>query len=114
MTGVIWYLLIAISVFCKLLARVEIMDTTECCFCVKKFKSFYTLKKHYLFKHSEANWENLIPVFKDKESTSASLPVTKDLSASSNFDHYKVLLAGLVERINSLFHPRLPGKRYCF
>lgn len=113
------YLIRLPFLICKLLAitRVEIMATTyttECCFCSKKFKSFYTLKKHCLLKHSEADWENFIPVFKDKESRSASLPVAKDLSASSNFDHYKVWLAGLVERINSLFHPRLPGKFHLF
>lgn len=86
----------------------------DCAFCPKKFKSFSTLKKHFIIKHPGNEWEGITPIFKDANNSAiASLPEAKELSGKDQFKNYKVWLAGLVERINCAFHPRLPGK-LCF
>lgn len=81
--------------------------TTGCSFCFKQFKSLYTLRKHLILKHPDTDWESITAQFKKI--------IGKDLSENAgHFHHYKLWLAGLVERINSTFHPRLPCKYNCF
>ena len=72
--------------------------TVECSSCKKKFKTLYSLNKHAR-EHQEALTEDsVVPVFKDD---------TEELNKE---DHagYTMWLAGMVERINATFHPRLP------
>ena len=82
--------------------------TVECSSCERKFKTLYSLNNHRRDRH-EAPIDDFVevPVFKDDKGIQISLPKPAELSN----DHaaYTMWLAGLVERINSTFHPRLPG-----
>ena len=79
----------------------------ECSSCERKFKTLYSLNNHRRDRH-EAAIGDFVPVFKDDKGIQVSLPKPVELSK----DHhaaYIMWLAGLVERINSTFHPCLPG-----
>lgn len=83
----------------------------DCSICGQRFKSFYSLKKHVREKHQWVNETALVPVFKDSEGVITSLPKPQKLDEGSGMlEGYKLWVNGLIERINSMFHPRLPGK----
>lgn len=86
----------------------------DCSICGRRFKSFYSLKKHVREKHQWVNETALVPVFKDSEGVITSLPKPRKLDeGSGTLEGYKLWVNGLIERINSTFHPRLPGKEAC-
>jgi len=65
------------------------------------------LKKHAFQRHQILE-ENLVPVFKDSEGERVVIPDKKELLGAQHVA-YIAWLAGLTERIISVFHPRLPG-----
>lgn len=84
--------------------------TVDCSSCKKVFKTLYSLSKHVRERHEIEN--ELLPVFKDQEGKMASVPKPRDQLPPQMLQGYKIWIAGLVERINSTFHPRLPGKYF--
>ena len=74
--------------------------------CKRKFKSFYSLKKHVILKHPTTDTDTLRPRFLDLPSTEI-LPVPRVLKG--DLEAYKTWLAALVERMNSAYHPQIPG-----
>ena len=82
--------------------------TVECSSCERKFKTLYSLNNHRRDRHEAVIGDFVVPVFKDNEGTEVFLPKPVELSKD---DHtaYIMWLAGLVERMNSTCHPRLPG-----
>ena len=56
----------------------------------------------------------LSPAFKDQDGKMASVPKPRDRVPQQMLQGYKIWIAGLVERINSTFHPRLPGKHFAY
>ena len=70
--------------------------TVECFSCKIKFKTLYSLNNHRR-DHHEAPIGDFVEV-----------PVFKDDRGIHHAD-YTMWLAGLVEHINSTFHPHLPG-----
>ena len=82
--------------------------TVDCLSCKKVFKTLYSLSKHMRERHEIEN--ELLPAFKDQEGKMASVPKPRDRLPQHMLQGYKIWIAGLVERINSTFHPRLPGK----
>lgn len=79
----------------------------DCDYCEKNFKSFWTLSKHQLIKHGKDTRSQL--KFKNKEGKAFIPPKPKVLDMHE-LESYKHWLAGITERVNSQFHPRLPGK----
>lgn len=82
--------------------------TTPCASCKRKFKTLYSLTKHAATRHG-INDSDIVAVFQNSEGTVATPPEMKSVP-DRDLVGYKMWLAGLVERINSLFHPRLPGE----
>lgn len=83
--------------------------SAECSSCERKFKTLYSLNNHKRDRHEAPIGDFVVvPVFKDDKGIQVSLPKPVELRKD---DHaaYIMWLAGLVERINSTFHPRLPG-----
>ena len=82
--------------------------TVGCSSCERKFKTLYSLNNHRRDRHEAVIGDFVLTVFKDHKGTEVSLPKPVELSKD---DHaaYIMWLAGLVERMNSTFHPRLPG-----
>lgn len=76
----------------------------------KKFKTLYSIKKHTTQCHEEVDGNAIIPVFKDSTGNVVELPQARNLLDRENHAGYKMWLSGLIERLNSTFHPRLPGK----
>ena len=85
--------------------------TVECSSCERKFKTLYLLNNHRKDRHEAPIGDHVIPVFKDDNGIQVSLPKPVEVSKD---DHaaYIMWLAGLVERMNSTFHPRLPGNMH--
>ena len=83
--------------------------TVECSSCKKKFKTLYSLNKHARERHKALIEDSVVPVFKDHTGNQVLLRRPEKLNKE---DHagYTMWLAGMVERINATFHPRLPGK----
>ena len=84
--------------------------TAECSSCKKKFKTLYSLKKHTTQRHNEVDDDLILPVFMDSAGNEIELPQARDTLDAESKQGYKMWLSGLVERLNSTFHPRLPGK----
>ena len=82
--------------------------TVECSSCERKFKTLYSVNNYRRDRHEAAIGDFVVPVFKDNKGTEVFLPKPVELSKD---DHaaYIMWLAGLVERMNYTFHPRLPG-----
>ena len=51
-----------------------------------------------------------VPVFKDSKGTEVELPQARETLDAESQRGYKLWLSRLIERLNSTFHPRLPGK----
>ena len=84
--------------------------TTKCPGCSKVFKTFYSLKRHVRERHEDISEDTLKPKFFDQEGLPASLPIPlEDLDQESK-EGYRMWLDGIIERMSSTFHPRLPGK----
>ena len=83
--------------------------TTECSSCKKKFKTLYSLKKHATQHHEDVDEDAIIPVFKDSTGNEVELPQGRQSLNRERHAGYKMWLAGLIERLNSSFHPRFPG-----
>ena len=86
--------------------------TVDCLSCKKVFKTLYSLNKHMRERHEIEN--ELSPAFKDQDGKMASVPKPRDRVPQQMLQGYKTWIAGLVERINSTFHPRLPGKHFAY
>ena len=84
--------------------------TTDCPSCEKKFETLYSLKKHVRERHEDTDEDSLKPCFKDDESKAVQVPHAS--SVITDKAGYLTWLAGITERINSTFHPRLPGKDF--
>ena len=85
--------------------------TTDCPSCEKKrLRHCIRLKKHVRERHEATDEDSLKPCFKYDESKTVQVP------HASSVITYKAgnltWLAGIIERINSTFHPRLPGKDF--
>ena len=86
--------------------------TLDCSACKKVFKTLYSLNKHVRERHEIEN--ELLSMFKDQEGKMVSVPKPRDQLPSQMLKDYKIWIGGLVERINSTFHPRLPGKYFAY
>jgi len=84
--------------------------TAECSSCKKKIKTLYSLKKHTALRHEETDGNPIIAVFKDSTGNVVELPQARNSLDRENHAGYKMWLSGLIERLNSTLHPRLPGK----
>lgn len=84
--------------------------TTDCPSCAKKFKTLYSLKKHVRQRHEDIDEDSLIPRFKDQDGK--ELQPAHASSLRTDKAGYLTWLAGITERVNSTFHPRLPGKDF--
>lgn len=84
--------------------------TAECSSCKKKFITLYSIKKHTTLRHEEMDSDAIIPVFKDSKGNVVELPQARNSLDRESQAGYKMWLSGLIERLNSTFHPRLPGK----
>ena len=84
--------------------------TLDCSACKKVFKTLYSLNKHVRERHEIEN--ELLSMFKDQEGKMVSVPKPRDQLPSQMLKDYKIWIGGLVERINSTFHPRLPGEYF--
>ena len=84
--------------------------TTDCPSCEKKFKTLYSLKKRVRERHEDTEEDSLKLCFKDDESKAVQVPHAS--SVITDKAGYLTWLAGITERINSTFHPRLPGKDF--
>lgn len=89
--------------------------TVECSSCKKVFKTLYSLSKHARERHELDESDELAPLFKDQGGKLPNVPKPRDQLTQEMLHGYKMWIAGLVERMNSTFHPRLPGKyfEYC-
>ena len=97
---------------CERIKRRFMMSTitVECSSCGRKFKTLYSLNKHRRDRHEGLDGDfTFVPVFKNDKGIKVSLPKPAEVSKDHHAT-YIMWLAGLVERINSTFHPRLPGK----
>ena len=83
--------------------------TTECPICKKCFKTVYSVKKHFGEKH-KGEEGTLTPRFKDCKGDITPLPKARSVLDPGSVEGYKMWLARLIERLNTTFHPRLPGK----
>lgn len=79
----------------------------DCPLCKRFFKSYYSANKHVREKHGETL---IIPVFKDDKGETTVLPKKRNVLDSVSLQGYQLWLDGLIERLNSTFHPRLPGE----
>ena len=84
--------------------------TTDCPCCKQKFKTLYSLKKHVRERHEGTDEDSLIPCFKDDDGKAVQFPHAS--SVITDKAGYLTWLAGITERINSTFHPRLPGNDF--
>ena len=84
--------------------------TTDCPSCEKKFETLYSLKKHVRQRHEGIDEDSLIPCFKDQDGK--ELQPAHASSLRTDKAGYLTWLAGITERVNSTFHPRLPGKDF--
>lgn len=84
-----------------------------CPLCDKVFKTLYSLKKHVRQRHEGTDEDSLVPVFKDDKGEEFQFRPRKSLDACHKRS-YQTWLAGLTERMNSTFHPRLPGEFFTF
>lgn len=84
--------------------------TTKCPGCKKVFKTFYSLKKHVRERHEDISEDTVIPEFFDQEGVLASLPIPREDLDQESKEGYRMWLDGIIERMSSTFHPRLPGK----
>ena len=82
--------------------------SVTCPLCDKVFKT-YSLKKHVRERHDGTDEDSLVPVFKDDKGEIFQFTPEKSLGACHQ-SGYQTWLAGLTERMNSTFHPRLPGE----
>ena len=83
---------------------------TECPCCQKVFKTLFSLRKHVRERHEGIDEASLIPAFKDSDGKVTLLPKPREALEGESQAGYRMWLNGLIERINSTFHPRLPGK----
>ena len=83
---------------------------TDCLCCKKKIKTLYSLKNHVCIRHDRPDEDLLIPCFKDDDGKAVQFPHAS--SEITNKAGYLTWLAGITERINSTFHPRLPGNNF--
>ena len=81
--------------------------------CKKCFKTLYSVKKHIGEKH-QGEEGTITPRFKDCKGFITPLPKPRSVLDPGSVEGYKMWLAGLIERLNSTFHPRLPGKFILF
>ena len=84
--------------------------STQCPLCRKALKTYYSLKKHVFERHDSVDEEALIPAFQDQEGKAVQIPKARESLSASAKTGYITWLAGIVERMNATFHPRLPGK----
>ena len=70
----------------------------------------YSLKKHVRQRHEGIDEDSLIPCFKDQDGK--ELQPAHNSSLRTDKAGYLTWLAGITERVNSTFHPRLPGKDF--
>lgn len=70
----------------------------------------YSLKKHVRERHEGTDEDSLIPCFKDDDGKAIQFPHAS--SVITDKAGYLTWLAGITERINSTFHPRLPGNDF--
>jgi len=80
----------------------------KCPGCIKRFKTLYALRKHVILKHVDIDADAVTPVFQDEDGLEVSVPKCQAMNPS-DLEHYKLWLAGLAERFNSQFHPRMTG-----
>ena len=83
--------------------------TTECPCCKRSFKTLHTLTKHVRERHKEEEYP-LNQAFKDGDGNVMTLPRPRVNLDPKYQEGYRLWIGGLVERINSTFHPRLPGE----
>ena len=83
--------------------------STQCSFCRKEFKTFYSLKKHIRERHDGVDEEVLIPAFQDWEGKPVEIPKARESLFANAKAGYIMWLAGIIESMNATFHPRLPG-----
>lgn len=84
--------------------------TVECASCKKTFKTLYSLKKHATLRHEEMDENAINPVFKESTGNVVELPQARNSLNCESHAGCKMWLSGLIERLNSSFHPRLLGK----
>lgn len=84
--------------------------STLCPLCEKPFKTLYSLKKHVRERHHSIQEDSLIPCFKDEEGKVVAVPKPREAMNAVAKAGYLMWLAGLTERLNGTFHPRLPGR----
>ena len=84
--------------------------TTQWPFFEECLRTFYSLQKHVRERHDEIKEATLIPKFKDEEGKETVLPIPRETLDHESKAGYRMWLIGVIERISSAFHPRLPGK----
>lgn len=90
-------------------ARANRKFWAKCRRCGRKFRTLYSLQTHNITRHEDQ------PNLSDAEFVDDENKVVNDLPVpiQAESDSFKLLLSGLVEKINAAFHPRLPGKGFC-
>lgn len=84
--------------------------TTKCPSCEKRFKTLYSLAKHVRERHDDIDENFLEPRFFNEEGKESVLPKPPETLDRERVKGYQIWLNGMTERLNSTFHPRLPGK----
>lgn len=70
----------------------------------------YSLRKHARERHEDIDENSPTADFYDQEGNVTVLPVPLEKLDRKSKEGYRMWLDGIIERITSAFHPRLPGK----
>ena len=74
----------------------------------RKFTTLYSLKKNTTQHHDDVDDDGILPDFKDSTGNKVEMPQARNKLDAESQQAY--MLSGLIERLNSTFHPRLPVK----
>ena len=76
----------------------------------REFKTPYSLKKNTTKHHDDVDDDGIVPVFKDSTGNEVEMPQACNTLDAESQQAYMLWLSGLIERLNSTFHPLLPVK----
>ena len=85
---------------------------TECKCCKRKFKTLYSLLKHYEAKHPDSDTKDSYHEFVDDNGVVVQHPKPGPISEDKESEGYRLWISGLAERLNGALHPCLPGKDF--
>jgi hypothetical protein len=85
---------------------------TQCKSCERKFKTLYSLLKHYDTRHPESDKGETKHDFYDCDGCLVEHPKPEPIPKKYS-EGYSLWVSGIAERINAALHPCLPGRLRC-